>query len=64
MKKLMILGFCAVMAMSATSCKKDWTCTCKDSGGEETFTIYKTNKATAKIGCDLSQGKDVTCTLK
>lgn len=64
MKKLMILGFCAVMAMSATSCKKDWTCTCKNGSDEEKFTIYKTNKATAKIGCELQNEEDWTCTLK
>lgn len=43
----MILSFSAIMAISATSCKKDWTCNC---GGVKT-TINGT-KAQAKKSCE------------
>lgn len=64
MKKLTIFAFAAVLALGATSCKKDWTCECTDSSGSASFKIYKTDKKTAKIGCALSQEEDVTCKLK
>lgn len=46
-----IVLFCG---LAMTSCKKDYTCTCKNSDGEVTAT-YKfngTKKSAAKSGCD------------
>ena len=54
MKKFAPIVMVALLAVAFTSCKKDYTCTCKDSAGTETakYTFPKTTKKTAKSGCD------------
>ncbi|HEX8516095.1 MAG TPA: hypothetical protein VF868_07835 [Bacteroidia bacterium] len=49
MKKVLFLA--AVMVASLASCKKDYTCVCKDSG--QTFATYtiKTTKKKSKDTC-------------
>jgi len=51
-----------------TSCKKDWTCECKNSTGTYPITLANVKKADAKKACDtwnttyaVSGG---SCTLK
>lgn len=53
MKKIAPIAAIALFAVAFTSCKKDYTCTCKTSAGVETkYTFAKTKKATAKTACD------------
>ena len=53
MKKLFTLAL-VIGAFSLTSCKKDWTCECKDtSTGVVDFTFtQKSTKAKAKTWCE------------
>lgn len=54
MKKLITL-FAAVgfIALSLTSCKKDFTCVCTDSNGEKTtFDIPNSRRPEAKLSCE------------
>lgn len=54
MKKIASIAVLALFALGFTSCKKDFTCTCKDSAGKETakYTFPKVKKKDAKTGCD------------
>jgi len=51
MKKLFILAVVAG-AFTMTSCKKDWTCECKNSTGTYPITMTNVKKADAKKACD------------
>lgn len=51
MKKIFILAVVAG-AFTMTSCKKDWTCECKNSTGTYPITFTKVSKADAKKACD------------
>jgi len=65
MKKLLFLTF-TVALLSATSCKKNYTCTCIDSddGRTETHTLPKSSKSDAELNCAKSNyiGYDYTTT--
>jgi hypothetical protein len=53
MKKVTSIALIALLAVGFTSCKKDWTCTCKDKDGKESpYTYPKVPKKTAKASCD------------
>lgn len=68
MKKVLLIA--AVASLGIVSCKKDYSCTCKDGTDSYTFTA-KSGKKDAKSWCDATQkeineqsgGSGVTCTL-
>jgi hypothetical protein len=68
MKKLTILSI-AFVALSFASCKKDWTCTCKDATGGEVKKFTKVTKQQALSNCQTETVTDdggsgtETCTL-
>jgi hypothetical protein len=68
MKKITILSI-ALVSLSLVSCKKDWTCTCKDSTGGEVRKFTKVTKNQASANCQTHTRTDVggseteTCTL-
>ncbi len=68
MKKIAILSI-ALMALSFVSCKKDWTCTCKDATGGEVKKFSKITKKQALSNCQTETVTDSggsgteTCTL-
>lgn len=45
MKKLLLLGFAAMLLMS---CKKDWTCFCYNSNGTKYVKDYIPNRSKSK----------------
>jgi hypothetical protein len=47
MKKVLLFGAFALLTLA--SCKKDWTCTCTNSGS---VTITDMTKSDAKVECD------------
>jgi hypothetical protein len=63
MKKLSVLAI-ACLAISFASCKKDYTCTCSDSGTTVTK-IIGVSKKTAKANCvsTVEDGYSRTCAL-
>jgi hypothetical protein len=73
MKKLLSIAAVTVALVSLSSCKKDYTCTCKFSAAGATNQVveYKeVKKKDAKESCDLLQtnwatiGAGATCELK
>ncbi len=54
MKKITPILAIAALAISFTSCKKDYTCTCKDSAGTQTaqYQFPKVKKSAAEDGCN------------
>ncbi len=54
MKKLLTLLIVAfVGAVVLPSCKKDWTCVCVDSNGNESsYTINDSRKPEAELACE------------
>lgn len=54
MKKITSIALVTLLAVSFTSCKKDWSCTCKDKEGKETakYTFPKVKKSDAETGCN------------
>lgn len=68
MKKTIILSI-AFTALSLISCKKDWTCTCKDATGGEVKKFSKITKKQALSNCqtetvtDSGGSSTETCTL-
>jgi len=53
MKKLAPIVALTLMAAAFASCKKDYTCTCKNStGGTFTYPFNKAKKKDAKAACD------------
>lgn len=72
MKKLLALGM-LLGALSLTSCKKDYTCSCSYNNGmsDTTFTVMyeSAKKSDAEEACDASQASfqivdaNASCTL-
>jgi hypothetical protein len=54
MKKFAPIAIIALLAVAFTSCKKDWSCECKDKDGnvDFTYTYPKVAKSSAKTSCD------------
>ena len=68
MKKIASVAVMAVLALGFTSCKKDYTCTCKTSQGTSVAIPYgKTKKSAAKDACEASntiyKGQGGSCSL-
>ena len=67
MKKVILFGAAAVFALSLASCKKDYTCVCKDGSGTEIYrATIKTTKSKAKDACNTSAssyGTTITCSI-
>lgn len=69
MKKFAPIAAIALFAVAFTSCKKDWTCECKDGSGDvENYPLKDLKKSDAKKSCDAT-GSIYTivggsCTLK
>lgn len=64
-KQLMIIIFTAFSVTMLFSCRKEYTCTCKDNTTGE-VTVYKLttrNKTLAKKACDVFDITSNTCTL-
>lgn len=64
MKKTLLVAV-ALIAISLTSCKKDWTCDCGDP--DSTFEIKQTSKTNAKALCEGKtpiSGNITGCNLK
>jgi len=61
MKKITLIV--AVLIMSLSSCKKDYSCECKGDSGEITFLIENSSKSDAEEGCT-SSNASFTCNLK
>ncbi|MFN8284858.1 MAG: hypothetical protein U0U67_16665 [Chitinophagales bacterium] len=70
MKKKMnlsILIATAAMALGFSSCKKEWTCECKDGTNTYTYSLAylgKVKKADAQKECDKGNGDGFTCKVK
>jgi hypothetical protein len=66
MRKITVcLSIIAVMALSGlSSCKKDYTCVCKTTGGAVYNSDIKTTKKKAQAFCDDQQTTGRTCTLQ
>ena len=71
MKKQLLFGaLILTVAVSFTSCKKDYTCECKDNDTqvvESSTKITSRNKTLAKTACEVfnvSGPGGTTCTLK
>lgn len=68
MKKKLTIIMSISIPLFIASCKKDYTCTCKDSKGQvlSTYTIHDT-KRKAKEACDYTSSQTnwfgATCTL-
>ena len=68
MKKITILSI-TLLSLSLASCKKDWTCTCKDATGGEVRKFSKATKNQALSNCqtmtrtDDNGSETETCTL-
>ena len=66
MKKLIIA--CGVVALAAftTSCKKEYTCECKDDGGDVVYSqeLPKSKKGDAESACNVLDSADRECELK
>ena len=68
MKKIAIITI-GVLALSLASCKKNWTCTCKDATGGEVKKFTKINKRQAMANCqtvahtEAGTTSNETCTL-
>ena len=61
MKKLaLIFAGLLLMAVTLTSCKKDWTCVC----GNINYTIENSTKADAKTACDVYVTGTTICELQ
>ena len=59
---LLVTGVIAVMGLS--SCKKDYTCVCKTSGGTVYNSEIKTTKKKAEAFCADQQTSGRTCSLQ
>lgn len=63
-KTHLIILVIAIGAMF-TSCKKDWTCTCSDAGGEpQVLPINNTSRADAEAACSFSEDLWDECSIK
>lgn len=59
-KSVLILAGLFIMAMTFTSCKKDWTCVC----GNFNYTIENATKPDAKAACDVYVTGTTVCELQ
>ena len=59
MKKITLLSI-AIVTLSFASCKKDYTCTCKDATGGEVKTFTKVSKKQALANCQSRTFTDTT----
>ncbi len=70
MKKFAPIVMVALLAVAFTSCKKDWSCECKDKDGnvDFTYTYPKVAKSSAKTSCDAAnttwKADGGSCSLK
>lgn len=56
MKKVIAFAAFGVAVLSFTSCKKDYTCTCKANGlPDQVLSIQKAKKADAESACQTAQ---------
>lgn len=67
MKKLFVVAAVALIVVSFSSCKKDYTCTCKgDTMGSIVLPFNDAKKADAQDACDAAEttykNADATCT--
>lgn len=55
MKKIAPIAAFVLLGAMFTSCKKDYTCTCKDKDGKQVgqYTYPKAKKKDAKAACDV-----------
>jgi hypothetical protein len=62
------LFFLTIAVVGITSCKKDYTCTCKDVNGTPINVSYRGSKKQAQKKCDyyneVYQGSGITCALQ
>lgn len=64
MKKL-LLAATAIIAISTTSCKKDWTCECTDDNGYVfAFQIQDSRRPEASTICNTGDLAGQKCKLK
>lgn len=65
MKKILtLIAIVFVAAIILPSCKKDWTCVCTDSSGnQDTYPISNSRKPEAKLACEAFGFAD-ECELK
>jgi hypothetical protein len=64
MPKITLFLFLAILAVSGTSCKKDYTCTCTSSATSYTFDSHiKTTKKKAKEFCAAQATGTLSCEL-
>jgi PBP1b-binding outer membrane lipoprotein LpoB len=61
MKKTIIFSI-ALSALFLVSCKKDWTCTCKDATGGEVRKFTKVTKTQAQANCQTVQHTEAGAT--
>jgi hypothetical protein len=68
MKKLLfVVAIVATSAVVLSSCKKDYTCTCKDSNGSSVSVTYHTTKSKAKDACNSAgstYGSSYSCSIQ
>ncbi|MBA4302707.1 MAG: hypothetical protein C0424_00620 [Sphingobacteriaceae bacterium] len=70
MKKLLLLLFVASLGLTATSCKKDYTCECVVGAQTIPTAIPNSSKGDAETFCNTQQTQlrlgspSATCTLK
>lgn len=65
MKKALLFAI-AIVSISFTSCKKDWTCSCTDSVTGETYDtqISNSRRPEASTACKLFELSGEDCKLK
>lgn len=65
MKKALLFAI-AIVSISFTSCKKDWTCTCTDNVTGESYDMPISNarKPEASTACTLFELSGEDCKLK
>lgn len=67
MKKFTLVS-AALLTIAFTSCKKDYTCECKDDNTGDVYTTstFNATKPNAKISCESLNiyGAGITCKLK
>jgi hypothetical protein len=65
MKKLsLIFAGLFMVAMTLTSCKKDWTCKCTVGGMSANYTIENATKADAKTACNVYVTGTTVCEIE
>ncbi len=63
MKKMTLLAI-AFVAISVASCKKDYTCTCRDVSGQTTeVTPMHDTKSSATTACSARKSAPEVCTI-